>query len=70
MSKATISIEREPNSNVMHSVLTLEDIVVKERIPIHVLKWEDERQAGYYRGVLVRLQKKVREKAAVLGRAV
>lgn len=70
MNKPTISIEREPNSNIMHSVLTYGDIVVKERIPIHVLKQDAEYQAGYYRGVLTRLERKIQKAALQSGRTI
>lgn len=53
-------IERAPNSNVIYATLTWNHtVVVKERIPLWVLYWSPEEQAGYYRGVMGRLNREI-----------
>lgn len=57
MDTPVANIERD--GKLVHGTLTFRGVTVRERIPVHVMHWEDERQACYFHGVLMRLQRKL-----------
>ena len=59
--KPTVDIEKVlgPKGTQTFGTMTFRGVTVRELIPPHVLRWEDERQAAYYRGVMLRLHRQL-----------
>lgn len=54
----------EYDGHIVFAVVELEGVKVKERIPLHVMKWDEEGMTWYFTGVARRLKAKFRREKA------
>jgi len=60
--KEELTLERD--GHIVFAVVELDGVKVKERIPLHVMKWDEERMTWYITAVARRLKEKFRREKA------
>lgn len=65
---ATANIRKDKTTGEQYGQLIYGEIVLEEIIPRHVFRWEDERRDAFFKGVLLRLQQRLRMQLGAMNR--